>query len=179
MAKGLCCSLQYQTRLGTCHKTNGTCFLLLYLGFFVFSLAKNYLNIFRFFAKIRCKKVRKKIWLKNTTFGRQFTYILEEWPEVWPLPQSVSLKNAPYFKSHNLLLHFYVCSKNKEKSSKGHFLPNYGIKYFSHFRKKMYFYFVFREKIKMRKNAKLYILYFSVFVIWNSFQVFSHTSKAF
>ena len=157
MAKGLCCSLQYQTRLGTCHKTNGTCFLLLYLGFFVFSLAKNYLNIFRFFAKIRCKKVRKKIWLKNTTFGRQFTYILEEWPEVWPLPQSVSLKNAPYFKSHNLPLHFHASSKERN-IQKNTFAANlwYNIffAFFRTFAKNCTFLSFFAKKVKCEKMPR-------------------------
>ena len=131
----------------------------LYLGFFAFSFAKNSLNFFRFFAKKQLQKSAKKILLKTTAFERQITDILQESPKVCPIPKSVSLKNASSFKSHNLPLLFYVSTKTKthpKNTNYCQFMVQNIFRIFSHFREKLYFSFVFREKSKMRKNAEVY-----------------------
>ena len=110
--------------------------------------------------KTAAKKVRKKSGLKTlllAKIGRKFTDFLEESTNFCPLPQSVSKMSLiskvtiyPYIFMHPL---------KKETFKKGHLLPIYGITYFSHFfshfREKLYFSFVFREKSKMRKNAEV------------------------
>ena len=64
--------------------------------------------------------------------GRKFTDFLKESSNFCSIPQSFSLKNVHYFKSHNLPIHFHASSKEKT-FKKGHLLPIYGITYFSHF----------------------------------------------
>ena len=111
--------------------------------------------------KTAAKKVRKKSGLKTlllAKIGRKFTDFLEESSNFCPLPQSVSLKNVPDFKSHNLPIHFHASFKERniqKRTFAANLWYNIFFAFFSHFREKLYFSFVFREKSKMRKNAEV------------------------
>ena len=107
--------------------------------------------------------MRKKSGLKTlllAKIGRKFTDFLKESSNFCSIPQSFSLKNVHYFKSHNLPIHFHASSKEKT-FKKGHLLPIYGITYFSHFfrtfAKNCTFLSFFAKKVRCEKCRGLLV----------------------